>query len=211
MALFTKEEERVVGALIEKEFTTPEYYPLTLNALKNACNQKSNREPVVNYSEEDIAYILDSLFNKKMVFKVSGAEFRVPKYNENFTKHFELSKQEIAVMCVLMLRGPQTIGEIRGRTGRLYFFESLADAEDTITNLMQRDSEIKFILKLPRQSGRDARYVSVLSGEPDEQILKPAKKIEQDKLAELEATIANLKSELSELKDEFSQFKQQFE
>lgn len=211
MSFLTHEEERVIASLIEKEFTTPEYYPLTLNSLKNACNQKSNRDPVVEYSESDIEQVLESLFIKKMVFKVSGAEYRVPKYNENFTKYFELTKQEIAVMCLLMLRGPQTIGELRSRTGRLYYFENLADVEETLTKLMQRDGEFKFVEKLPRQSGRDARYVSVLAGEPDIDLIKPKQDIQQDKIDVLETEIANMKNEMRELKEEFVRFKKQFE
>jgi hypothetical protein len=211
MSFLKKEEERVIGALIEKKITTPEYYPLTLNSLKNACNQKSNREPVVTYSEVEIQSILDSLFEKKMVFKVTGTDYRVPKFNENFTMLFDLSKQEIAVMCVLMLRGPQTLGEIRGRTGRLFEFDNLSAVENTLSGLMQKESEYKFVVRLPRQPGRDARYASVLTGDPDPELFKPHEEVQQDKITMLEEEVNNLKEELSLLKLEFEKFRKQFE
>ncbi|MBU1095710.1 MAG: YceH family protein [Bacteroidetes bacterium] len=211
MLIFTPVEERILGSLIEKEFTTPEYYPLTLNALKNACNQKSNREPVVEYSEEEIDNTLNFLFEKKMVFKVTGAEFRVPKYNENFTKYFNLTKQETAVMCMLMLRGPQTIGELRGRTNRIFNFEDLAQVENTLQKLINTDGEQKFVMKLPRQTGRDPRYVSILCGEPDIENYKHKEEVKEDRLDKMENEIQQIRDELSDLKAIFEKFKEQFE
>jgi uncharacterized protein YceH (UPF0502 family) len=191
MTFLTKEEERVIGCLIEKKFTTPEYYPLTLNSLKNACNQKSNRDPVVDYTEDDVDNVIDKLFDKKMVFKVSGSDHRVPKYNENFTKFFELSQPEVAVMCLLMLRGPQTIGELRGRTSRIYNFEDLSEVERTLSDLINKESEYKFVVKLPRTTGRDPRYSCALAGEPDLELLKPKKKFSRISLINFNPKLIN--------------------
>lgn len=209
MSFLTKEEERIIGALIEKKYTTPEYYPLTLNALKNACNQKSNRNPVYDFTEDEVENSLLRLHEKKMVFKVSGAEHRVTKYNENFTSFFNLTQPEIAVMCVLMLRGPQTLGEIRGRTVRLHKFENLSEVEETIHKLMSEQTEPAFIQKLPRTTGRDPRYACILTGEVD--LSEPQKEEEPDKVELIENEIENLKSELEKLKSEFEKFKKQFE
>lgn len=211
MNFLTREEERIIGSLIEKKHTTPEYYPLTLNSLRAACNQKSNRDPVVSYSEEDAELVLNSLFEKKLVFKVSGAEQRVIKYNENFSNYFNLSIQQTAVMCVLMLRGAQTIGEIRGRTSRIYKFENLGEVEDTLQSLINYESEEKFVIKLPRSTGRDPRYVSVLSGEPEiieDNIQTDFSKSEIDELKE---QLKEVKYKLEKLQEEFDKFKEQFE
>lgn len=211
MNFLTREEERIIGSLIEKKHTTPEYYPLTLNSLRAACNQKSNRDPVVSYSEEDAELVLNSLFEKKLVFKVSGAEQRVTKYNENFSNYFNLSIQQTAVMCVLMLRGAQTIGEIRGRTSRIYKFENLGEVEDTLQSLINYESEEKFVIKLPRSTGRDPRYVSVLSGEPEiieDNIQTDFSKSEIDELKE---QLKEVKYKLEKLQEEFDKFKEQFE
>lgn len=211
MSFLTKEEERIIGSLIEKEFTTPEYYPLTLNALKNACNQKSNRYPVMNYSEKEVEEILESLFQKKMVFRVTGSDHRVPKYNENFTKFFELTQKEIAVMCILMLRGPQTVGEIRGRTGRIYVFENLGEVEDILHSMIIREGEIKFVKKLPRYAGRESRYVSILSGEPEVNETVLEENPEQTRIDQLEKQISELTIEVENLRKEFEKFREQFE
>lgn len=211
MPLFTTEEERIIGSLIEKEYTTPEYYPLTLNALKNACNQKSNRTPVVEYSEDEIENNLNNLFDKKMVFKVTGADYRVPKFNENFTKYFNLSRQETALMCALMLRGPQTIGELRGRTSRIYEFENLSEVENTLQQLINRAGDQKFVMKMPRLTGRDPRYASILCGEPNIEKYKTKEEIEEDRMDKLENELMELRNELIELKELFGKFKEQFE
>src|SRR5262249_32921989 len=133
--ILTPAEVRVLGSLVEKEITTPEYYPLTLNALTNACNQLSNREPVVSFDEKTVARALESLREKKLAWMVTGVG-RVQKYEHRFAEAFHLAAQEIAVLCVLMLRGPQTVGEIRGRTGRLYEFKELDEVELTLQALM---------------------------------------------------------------------------
>jgi len=211
MSFLSKEEERVIGSLIEKKHTTPEYYPLTLNSLKTACNQKSNRQPVVSYSDEDVEIVLNSLFEKKLVFKVSGSVQRVTKYNENFSNYYNLSIQQTAVMCVLMLRGAQTIGEIRGRTSRIYKFETLGEVEETLQSLINFESKEKFVIKLPRLTGRDPRYVSVLSGEPDtiEDNIQSDTSISE--IDELKEQLLEVKNKLEKLQEEFDKFKELLE
>src|SRR2546423_3578165 len=165
-SLLNDVEVRVVGSLAEKQVTTPDYYPLTLNALVHACNQISNREPVVNYDERTVADAVESLRAKNLVYIFYGAESRVPKYKHMMREVFALSPQELAAMCVLMLRGPQTVGEIRGRTGRLYEFADLPEVEATLEGLARRDEPL--VAKLPRQAGRkEARYAQLLSGRPE--------------------------------------------
>jgi uncharacterized protein YceH (UPF0502 family) len=211
MSFLTKEEERVLGSLIEKKHTTPEYYPLTLNALRSACNQKSNRDPVVSYSDEDVEVALNSLFEKKLVFKVSGAGQRVTKYNENFSNHFNFSVQQTAVMCVLMLRGAQTVGEIRSRAARIHNFKDLGEVENTLQSLINYDSDEKLVIKLPRSTGRDPRYASVISGEPE---LKEEKKLSvptSSGIDELKAELQELKASLEKFREEFEDFKKQFD
>ena len=133
-------EVRVLGSLIEKDITTPDYYPLTLNSLTNACNQSSNRDPVVSFSEQDVVRALDSLRVKKLAFMFQGADSRVSKYGHRIVESLELGRPEVAVMCVLMLRGPQTVGEIRGRTGRMHEFASLDEAEAILGSLAERSA-----------------------------------------------------------------------
>src|SRR5580658_9044860 len=133
MALQLDEAEvRVLGALMEKEITTPEYYPLSLNALVNACNQKSNREPVVNYDDDTVEHALDTLRFKGLAVRVSGRDSRVPKHGQRFTEALNLGRREAAVICLLLLRGPQTVGELRTRSERLYPFEDLEGVESTL-------------------------------------------------------------------------------
>src|SRR2546426_4966072 len=157
-------EVRVLGALIEKEITTPDYYPLSLNALMTACNQSSNRNPVVHFDEDMVARAADSLREKKLIHLVDRSESRVSKYRHVLYEAMNLSRPAIAVMCVLMLRGPQTVGEIRTRTNRLYDFSSLEQVETTLNSLMS--GEPLLALRLPRQSGqKEVRYAHLLSGE----------------------------------------------
>ena len=161
--LLNEAEVRVLGSLVEKQVTTPDYYPLTLNALVHACNQLSNRDPVVQYDERDVAEAVDTLRLKNLIYIFYGADSRVPKYKHMMREVYGLSPQELAAMCVLMLRGPQTVGEIRGRTGRLYEFADLGEVEETLEGLARRDGPL--VAKLPRQAGRkEARYAHLLSG-----------------------------------------------
>ncbi|MBA2737697.1 MAG: YceH family protein, partial [Pyrinomonadaceae bacterium] len=148
----TEVEARIVGALVEKQLTTPEYYPLTLNALTAACNQKSNREPVVSFNEETVTRALEDLREKNLVYVFYGSTSRVPKYKHMLPQVFELEPSETAVMCVLMLRGAQTLGELRERTGRLYEFSGIGEVNETLDSLMRRDEPL--VVRLERQAGQ---------------------------------------------------------
>jgi len=196
-------EVRVLGALIEKEITTPEYYPLSLNALMAACNQSSNRNPVVHYAEGDVGAAADSLREKGLVHLVDRGESRVSKYRHVLYEAMNMSRQAIAVICVLMLRGPQTVGEIRTRSNRLYDFTSLEDIETTLNSLMSGESPL--IVQLPRQTGqKEVRYAHLLSG--------PVTYIQKDEEIEAEPDrIGKLEKEVEDLKKQFEQFRKQFE
>ena len=221
--ILNETEVRVVGSLVEKQVTTPDYYPLTLNALVNACNQISNRDPVVKYDERTVEDAIDSLRTKNLVYIFYGAESRVPKYKHMAREVYTLSPQELAVMCVLMLRGPQTIGEIRGRTGRLYEFAELREVEETLDGLARRDEPM--VLKLPRQTGRkDARYTHLLSGTPEfeepgeepsaQASTRPpssARAADGERVSRLEAEVEALRGEVAELRQQLEEFRRQFE
>src|SRR6185295_16469819 len=159
-------ETRVLGALIEKEFATPEYYPLSLNALGAACNQKSNRDPVMSLDDDTVLAAVEGLKAKGLVLGISGSEHRVHKYSHRLGEVFNFDRREQSLICVLMLRGPQTVGELRGRTERLYSFDSLADVESTLSRLMDRTPRL--VTKLARQPGeKEARFAHLLAGEPE--------------------------------------------
>jgi len=217
--ILSLEEVRVVGALIEKQVTTPEYYPLTLNALRQACNQLSNRDPVVAYDERTIVWALESLRDRKLVRVVTTADGRVPKYRHVLDETLGLKSPEMAVMCVLMLRGPQTVGEIRTRTERLYPFSALSFVETTLEDLMTRD--VPLVVKLPRQTGRkESRYAHLLSGEVQvaetedaaEAMATPATRGEAaGRVARLEEELKAVRAELAELREQFGEFRKQFE
>jgi uncharacterized protein len=158
-------EVRVLGCLVEKQVTTPEYYPLTLNSLTLACNQKNNRNPVTAYSENEVAAALETLREKNLTYVFHGSTSRVPKYKHVMPEVMHLSKPEMAVMCVLMLRGPQTVGELRGHGARLYEFSSLEEVDETLNALVSREPE-SLVVRLPRQPGqKEARVAHLLSGE----------------------------------------------
>ena len=212
-------EVRILGCLIEKETTTPDYYPLTLNSLVNACNQKSNRNPVVSYEETSVVRGLDSLHDKGLSEKLYKADSRVPKYQHSFTNKFNLSHSEVAVLCVLMLRGPQTTGEIRGRSERIYKFNDLGEIEKVLDELMNKEHPMT--IKLPRQVGRkESRYMHLLSGEPDitespaslpEEPAARQVRTENERIVKLEEEVAALRKELDTLQKEFNDLKSQFE
>ena len=220
--ILTPAEVRVLGSLIEKQITTPEYYPLTLNALTNACNQVSNRDPVVSFDDRIVARALESLRDKKLVWLVTGVGSRVPKYEHRMAEAFTLAEQEVAVVCVLMLRGPQTPGEIRGRTARMYEFQSLEEVDQVLDALMAVDPN-PFVIKLPRQPGtKEARYAHLLGGEvkleeaaqasaPKPEAATLEVRAENERLAKLEHEMETLQLELNELKQQFLEFKKQFE
>jgi uncharacterized protein len=215
-------EARVLGALIEKEVTTPEYYPMSLNALTNACNQKSNREPVMELSDNDVVVAIDTLKDKKLSWQFSSAGGRVPKYEHNLRSLFSFSKAEFAVICMLLLRGPQTVGEIRTRTDRLYSFTSLEETEKTIRALAER-SDGPFVVELPRQPGRkESRFMHLFCGMPD---ISPAQETSDgnarpeskqvtttnDRFTTLEEEVVRLRNELTELRQQFLDLKKQLE
>jgi uncharacterized protein YceH (UPF0502 family) len=213
-------EVRVIGSLLEKELTTPEYYPLTLNALTHACNQLSNRDPVVSFDEKTVVRALDGLRDKKLVHVVFASDSRVPKYRQVLTESLNLTPPEVAVICVLLLRGPQTVGEIRGRTNRLYEFAELTEVETTLQRLMTREPQ-PLVTKLPRQTGRkESRYAHLLAGEisieerESAPRLEPATlevRAENERIAGLEDEVRRLRQEVSELRQQFDDFKKQFE
>jgi len=208
-------EVRVLGSLVEKEITTPDYYPLTLNALVNACNQSSNRDPVVSFDETTVVRALDGLREKKLALVFYGADSRVPKYAHKLTEALTLSRPEIAVLCVLLLRGPQTVGELRGRTERMHRFDELSDVLAGLQKLMDRVPPLAAVL--PRQPGtKELRYAHLLSG-PVESVaaafaseLASARRearpdatpdaAHEERIAQLEATVAELRSEFAELR-----------
>src|ERR1700693_3752099 len=157
-------ETRVLGSLVEKDVTTPDYYPLSLNALVNACNQKNNRDPVMNLDEEAVRQALDTLQEKRLAGPASGADSRVTKYEHRAQEVFNFTRGETAILCVLLLRGPQTPGELRGRTERMFRFETLDDVQSSLQRLMQRDPPL--VKVLPRQPGtKEYRYVHLLAGD----------------------------------------------
>ncbi|MDX6272723.1 MAG: uncharacterized protein QOD28_3946 [Acidobacteriota bacterium] len=214
--ILSPEEVRVVGALIEKQVTTPEYYPLTLNALRQACNQLSNREPVVSFDERTVVWALESLRDRKLVRAVTTADGRVPKYRHVLDEALGLKSPEMAVMCVLMLRGAQTVGEIRTRTERLYPFSALSFVETTLEDLMTREGA-PLVMKLPRQSGqKESRYAHLLGGEvqvaEDAEAEQPREaRGEGGRVARLEEELRQVRAELAELREQFGEFKKQFE
>jgi len=200
-------EARVLGALMEKEAATPEYYPLSLNALGAACNQKSNREPVMSLDEEAVLDAVESLRAKGLLMRTSGGDHRVPKFSHRVGEVFNFDRREQAVLCVLMLRGPQTVGELRGRTERLHSFEDLAEVEATLNRLMERTPPL--VRRLARQPGeKEPRFVHLLSGEVvlDTQ---PAASVEHR--SPLEERVSRLETELAEIRRQFEEFRKSFE
>lgn len=201
-------EARVLGSLIEKEITTPEYYPLSLNALINACNQKSNRDPVVFYDEESVLEALDTLRTKGLSTTITGAGSRVPKYAHRFSEKLNLGRREIAVLCELMLRGPQTGGEIRNRAERLHRFNDLSEVE----SLMERMTE--FVIRLPRRAGeKESRYAQLLTGPVDVTAEPVAAQTpaRHDRVDLLETELEQVRSQLTDLQRQFAEFRKQFE
>jgi uncharacterized protein len=210
-------EARVLGALVEKDITTPDYYPLSLNALVNACNQKNNRDPVMSLTEDAVRDALSSLQEKRMAGPAGGADSRVTKYEHRLQEVFNFDRREIAVLCVLLLRGPQTPGELRGRTERMYRFETLEDVQSGLQKLMDRQPSL--VRVLPRQPGtKESRYMHLFSGDVSADFIaassatSPGHAVDplESRIASLENEIASLRSEVSDLRREFGEFKQQF-
>jgi uncharacterized protein YceH (UPF0502 family) len=217
MKTLTDIEARVLGALIEKELTTPEYYPLSLNALVNACNQKSNRDPVMNLDDDAVSDALRAL-GKEELAGHADSDGRVTKYEHRLQEAFNFDRRETAVLCELLLRGPQTPGELRGRASRMHPFEEIGQVQSTLQRLMQREPSL--VKMLPRQSGtKEARYAHLLSGDvavaesPTHTKAAPAepKAGGADRLARLENEVAALRQELADIKDQLAAFRKQFE
>lgn len=213
----TPTEVRVLGALIEKDITTPEYYPLSLNALVNACNQKSNRDPVMQLEEDAVRDALASLQERRMAGPASGADSRVTKYEHRLQEVFNFTRPEIAVLCVLLLRGPQTPGELRGRTERMFRFETLDDVQSALQKLTQREPSL--VKVLPRLPGtKESRWAQLFGGdvagaEPMEAGGNPSAvhTHSDDRLARLENEVTELRREVGEIRDQLERFRRQFE
>jgi uncharacterized protein YceH (UPF0502 family) len=209
-------EARVLGCLIEKEITTPEYYPLSLNALMHACNQKSNRDPMMNVDEDAVRQALRAL-NDQMLARSASGDSRVAKYEHRLADIFNFTRPEAAIICELLLRGPQTPGELRSRAERMHPFEDLSVVQSTLKHLMEREPPL--VKLLPRQTGnKEARYTHLLSG--DVEVREPAPEKEavaykpagqNERVAQLETEIAGLQNEIADLKRQFTEFRKQFE
>ena len=195
-------EVRVLGALIEKQLSTPEYYPLTLNSLTTACNQKNNRDPVVEFDDKVVLRAVDHLRELKLAQMIHQATSRVPKYGHQMEEVFPLNQAELVVMCELLLRGPQTVGELRGHCKRLHEFASLEEVEALVQGLSTRNDG-QFVMQLPQQSGRkEPRFAQLLAGAPPVETIVAAAPVERvrvdlqaenERLAKLEAEIAALR------------------
>ena len=202
-------EVRVLGCLLEKDLTTPEYYPLTLNALVNACNQKSSRNPVVHYEESTVMQALALLREKNLVTRLSGAGHRVEKYGHRLGDLLNLGRRELALLCVLMLRGPQTVGELRGRTERMHSFSDLAEVEHVLESLAAAEPDP---LVAPMARGR---WAQLWSGMPDDDAVEAAPAASshaaQVTRSALEARVEKLEEELAELRARLDRFEEQFQ
>ena len=209
MELLDPVEARVLGSLMEKEVTTPEYYPLSLNALVNACNQKSNRDPVVNYDEDTVADAADRLREKKLAILITGSG-RVNKYQQRISETLNLGRRESAVLCTLLLRGPQTLGEIKDRSERMFAFADLAETETVLDKLADWPGGA-LITKLPRQPGqKEARFAHLLSSTP---AVAAAESVAVEppvgRVAQLEKDLHDLRAEFDELKRRFEALESQ--
>lgn len=212
-------EIRVLGSLVEKEITTPDYYPLSLNALVNACNQKSNRDPAMELDESAVRAALRALDDKALARSAVAGDSRVAKYEHQLQEAFNFTRPEIAILCELMLRGPQTPGELRGRASRLHPFEDLSVVHSTLQRLMHRDPPL--VKLLARQPGtKEARYAQLLSGDDVEEISpdarneappEPIQAGSAERIAQLEEQIAGLKTDIADLKQQFADLRKQFE
>ena len=203
----------MLGALIEKDVTTPDYYPLSLNALVNARNQKNNRDPVMTLDEDAVRAALESLQRQRLAGPASGADGRVTKYEHRLQEVFNFDRREIAILCVLLLRGAQTPGELRGRAERMYRFEELEDVLATIDRLSQREPPL--VAVLPRQPGtKESRYMQLFSAEaPAAEVasVRATGSSGDDRLVQLEGAVAELRKEVAEMREQLAAFRRQFE
>ena len=216
--VLSAEEARVLGSLVEKEITTPEYYPLSLNALVNACNQKSNREPVMSLDEDAVRTTLRTLKEMGLAGPADTTDSRVTKYAHSLQEAFNFDRREAALLCVLLLRGPQTPGELRTRTDRMHHFDDLSAVQSALNLLLRREPPL--VVQLPRQPGtKEARFAHLLSGEPESRHLTestqqpetPFHPVPTDRVAELEASVEELRAEVRQLRQELESFRRQFQ
>lgn len=204
----TPVEARVLGALMEKEATTPEYYPLSLNALVNACNQKSNREPVMQLEEDEVRRALHRLEDQNLAGPNRGHDSRVTKYEHRVQEVFNFTRGETALICILLLRGAQTPGELRGRTERIHRFEELDDVVSVLQKLMERDPAL--VMALPRQPGtKEVRYAHLLSGDPDVAAMLLPRAAAESADSGIAARLLHLESEVARLSEVVAQLKEQ--
>jgi hypothetical protein len=220
--ILSEVEARVLGSLIEKDVTTPDYYPLSLNALMNACNQKSNREPVMNLDEDAVRQAIRGLEKHGLAGPADTFDSRVTKYEHRLQEVFNFDRRETALICTLLLRGPQTPGELRSRSERMHKFDDLSEVESALQRLMQRDPPLVRIL--PRQPGtKEARYIQLLSGDPEEapaaasaqasasEPRQPSNAHDSGRISQLAQEVSQLHDEIAELKQQFADFRKQFE
>lgn len=202
---------------MEKDITTPDYYPLSLNALINACNQKNNREPVMNLEEDEVRQAVSRLQEKRLAGPATGADSRVTKYEHRMQEAFNFTRGESAILCVLLLRGPQTPGELRGRSERMHRFEDLSEVQSVLQHLTQR--ELPLVKTMSRQPGtKESRYMHLLSGYVEETLERqtaspasPGNGSEAARISRLEAEVATLRTEIDGLKQELASFRKQFD
>jgi uncharacterized protein len=210
-------EARVLGALLEKEITTPDYYPLSLNALVNACNQKSNRDPVMSLDEDAVRGALRALHDNSLVRSVSAVDSRVTKYEHRLQEAFNFDRREASIICELLLRGPQTPGELRSRAERMHHFDDLGEVQSALQRLMSRQPPI--VKVLARQPGtKESRYIHLLSGDAEPVISSSVREAQAvggsesaDRVARLETEVAELRRDIADLKEQFAGFRKQFE
>jgi uncharacterized protein len=215
--ILTEIEARVLGSLVEKELTTPDYYPLSLNALVNACNQKSNRDPAMNLNEDAVSQALRSLEKEGLAGPADGMDNRVTKFEHRLQEAFNFDRREIAILCELLLRGPQTPGELRSRAERMHPFDDLGQVQSTLQRLAQREPPL--VKMLPRQPGtKEARYAHLLSGDVQIQASGAApetavthRTADGERIARLENELATLQNEVANLKQQLAAFRKQFE
>jgi len=219
MEILNEIEARILGALIEKQYTTPEYYPLTLNSLTLACNQKSNRDPIMELEETTVLRALDDLIERNLVFRVEGFGHRVAKYEQRLIDVLELDDAETAIIETLLLRGAQTLGELKSRTNRIYKFEELSEVETVIQTLSEREEPL--VMKLPRRTGhKENRFMHLLSGNielSEDELTFPNEKArveiisENERISALEKEVEELKQKLLSIEESFREFRKQFE
>jgi uncharacterized protein YceH (UPF0502 family) len=210
-------EARVLGALLEKEITTPDYYPLSLNSLVNACNQKSNRDPVMDLDEDSVRHALRTLQDNSLARSVSAADSRVTKYEHRLQEAFNFDRREAAVFCELLLRGPQTPGELRTRAERMHGFDDLNEAQSALQRLMNREPPM--VKVLARQPGmKESRYMHLLSGDANPVISTAGREVpaapereKMDGVSRLSSEVAELRRDVADLKQQFAAFRKQFE